>query len=82
MSDTMTKQHFEAIAAAISDNLAELHRQYDLNAGNSHADYYGGGLDALEETACDLADTLEAFNQSFDHERFLTACGVANQEDK
>ena len=78
---TMTKQHFEAIAEAIGINMAAAQRQYDLNRINNHADYYAGGIDALEETACDLADALAEFNDAFDHERFLTMCGVANQGD-
>lgn len=56
----MTKKHFEAIAQDIR-----------FQAEQSSDE----GRDAIRSTAAAMAVTFSIFNQNFDRQRFLTACG-------
>ena len=58
----MTKQHFEAIAYIIKDNLSKYNSEKSLSA--------------IRILAYDLADYLAKQNERFDYGRFLKACGL------
>ncbi len=58
----MTRRDFELIARVFQ-------RQLEHEADP-------GGIDALKEAARDMANDLGRVHPKFDHDRFLTACGV------
>lgn len=64
---SMTRKHFRAIADAV----AEARRANDYDTTEPTA-----GIDAVDDVARNLADSLRQFNPSFDRARFLEACGV------
>lgn len=61
----MSRKHFIAIAAAIKA----------LRQGADPEHLY-----PIDRVAEALADTFENFNPVFDRERFLTACGVGDEQ--
>lgn len=65
---SLTKKHFEALAAAIR----ETHWQVD-EMEQYQGD--GGGADALYRVADEIATVLATTNPRFDRTRFLAACG-------
>jgi hypothetical protein len=71
----MTRKHFIAIAAIIKARFDEVDSQApgaaDLDAGHD-----AGYLNALTETAENMADYFASENPNFDRARFLTACGL------
>ena len=66
LHEAFTRQHYEAIAAAIDDTLAIIEEQ-----GGSH-----DAIRAVSGLARQLAVIFKNDNRLFDERRFLQACGV------
>jgi len=62
----MTKKHYEAIAEVINDVI----RPYDERAVQN----------LVYDVTNDLADYFESDNPRFDRDRFLTACGIMEED--
>lgn len=68
----MTRKHFEAIAAALRNNVENAQRYREHNPG----EVADATIAAHTVAAQDVARTLGQFNGAFDKQRFLTACGL------
>lgn len=66
---SMTRKHFEAIAADIKDAQIEAN-QFTLSDAE-----LSQSLEGIRMVADRLADTFERFNDNFDRARFIKACG-------
>lgn len=65
----MSKKHFEALAAALREQVAAQSTSAALD-GNY------GCVVAVEDAARRISDVCARFNPNFDRARFLKACGV------
>ena len=65
----MTRKHFEALAAAMSEARRIITDRYGDDAGGD-----GGAWDGWGIVQKEIADTLGQFNGNFDRERFDAAC--------
>lgn len=65
---TMTRRHFEAIAARISARFRNA--EYAARDASSYRH-------ALQDLTSDLADICAQENPAFNRERFLKACGIS-----
>lgn len=68
----MTKKHYEAIAAIIKPYAA-----FGRLGRTGGTDWAAGERCAANGVALELADYFASENSSFDRQRFLAACGVA-----
>ena len=66
----MTRRDFELIARVLRENRPE------DPAPGCDADWLAGRTDMHQMIARDLANDLGRVHPKFDHDRFLTACGV------
>ena len=70
MSASMTRKHFEALAAAL--RWAEPRNDGGVFSDREHADR----VTQWKKDALSVAEVCARFNPNFDRARFLAACGV------
>lgn len=66
----MTRKHFEAIAAALNEALAESER---LSANDGNPTYVAGMQYGIMTAASLLGNAFGDFNPNFDKDRFMKA---------
>ena len=71
----MTKKHFEAIAKNINDRATVVFFSQELNDDEKSIALY-----TLRHLAYDLGSTFSKFNDNFDYDKFIKACGVVELE--
>ena len=71
----MTKKHFEAIAKDINTRATVVFFSQSMSDTNKAI-----SLHTLKHMAYDLGSTFSKFNDSFDYDKFIKACGVVELE--
>ena len=71
----MTKKHFEAIAKDINTRATVVFFSQSLSDTEKEI-----SLHTLKHMAYDLGSTFSKFNDNFDYDKFIKACGVVDLE--
>lgn len=71
---SMTRQHFESIAATIKASFTEEARLKDK--GHTTPEEFMAAMTALELLAINLTDVFSAANPNFNAAKFLKACSL------
>ena len=76
MATRMTRQHFQAIADSVAEEV-ELIRTMRTECNNDASDI---ALDHMSNVVMNLSRELRRFNPAFDRERFEKACGLGDKK--
>ena len=71
----MTKKHFEAIAKDINDRATVVFFSQGMSDTEKEISLF-----TLKHMAYDLGSTFSKFNNNFDYDKFIKACGVVELE--